>query len=94
MLARSLGQEDLLEEEMATRSSILAWKILQTEEPDGLQSIGSERVGHDSATEHAHIHMLIYTYIYYNINSLMEENQLEDAPTGRRWDNLSISKNN
>ena len=38
---RSLAQEDALEEEMATHSSILAWEIPWTEEPDGLQSIGS-----------------------------------------------------
>ena len=45
---RSLGREDdPLEAEMATHSSILAWKILQTEEPGGLQSMGSQRVGHD-----------------------------------------------
>ena len=44
---RSLGQEDPLEKEMATHSSILAWRIPWTEEPDGLQSMGSPRVGHD-----------------------------------------------
>ena len=44
---RSLGREDLLEEEMAPHSNILAWKIPWTEKPDGLQSIGSERVRHD-----------------------------------------------
>ena len=44
---RSLGQEDPLEEGMATHSSILAWEIPQTEEPGGLQSMGSQRVGHD-----------------------------------------------
>jgi len=43
----SLGQEDLLEKEMATHSSILAWKIPWMEEPGGLQSMGSQRVGHD-----------------------------------------------
>ena len=42
-----LGQEDLLEEEMATHSSILAWRIKWTEEPGGLQSMGSQRVRHD-----------------------------------------------
>ena len=45
--ARSLGREDPLEKEMATHSSILAWKIPWTEEPGGLQSMGSQRVGHD-----------------------------------------------
>ena len=44
---QSLGREDLLEKEMATHSSILAWKIPWMEEPGGLQSIGSQRVGHD-----------------------------------------------
>ena len=47
---QSLGQEYLLEKEMATHSSILAWKIPWTEEPGRLQSMGSQRVGHDLAT--------------------------------------------
>ena len=42
-----LGEEDPLEEEMSTHSSILAWKIPWTEEPDGLQSLGSQRVRHN-----------------------------------------------
>ena len=44
---QTLGQEDPLEKEMATDSSILAWRILWIEEPGGLQSTGSRRVGHD-----------------------------------------------
>ena len=44
---QSLGQEDALEEEMATHCIILAWKIPWTEEPGGLQSMGSQRAGHD-----------------------------------------------
>ena len=44
---RSLGQEDSLEKGMATHSNILAWRIPWTEEPGGLQSTGSQRVGHD-----------------------------------------------
>ena len=44
---QSLAQEDPLEKEMATHSRILAWKIPQTEESGGLQSMGSKRVGHD-----------------------------------------------
>ena len=47
---RSLGREDPLEKEMATHSSTLAWKIPWTEKPDRLQSMGSQRVGHDWAT--------------------------------------------
>ena len=42
-----MGREDPLEEGMATHSSILAWRIPRTEEPGGLQSIGSQRAGHD-----------------------------------------------
>ena len=45
----SLGQDDPLEKEMAVHSSILAWKIPRTEEPDGLRSMGWQRVGHDWA---------------------------------------------
>ena len=44
---RSLGREDPLEKGMSTHSSILVWRIPWTEEPGGLQSIGSGRVGHD-----------------------------------------------
>ena len=46
----ALGQENPLEKGMATHSNILAWRIPWTEEPGGLQSLGSQRVGHDSAT--------------------------------------------
>ena len=44
---RSLGWEDPLEEEMAAQSSVLVWRIPWTEEPGGLLSMGSQRVGHD-----------------------------------------------
>ena len=44
---QSLGQEDTLQEEMATHSSILAWEIPWMEEPGELRSIGSQRVGHE-----------------------------------------------
>ena len=47
MQVRSLGQEDPLEEGMATHSSILAWRIPWTDKPGRLQSLGSHRVGHD-----------------------------------------------
>ena len=47
MQVASLGREDPLEEETATHSSILAWKIPWTEEPGGLQSMGWQRVRHD-----------------------------------------------
>ena len=47
MWIQSLGPEDPLEEDVATHPSILAWRILWTEEPGELQSMGSQRVGHD-----------------------------------------------
>ena len=51
MRVQSLGQEDPLEKEMATHSSILVWEIPWTEEPGELQSRGSQRVGHDLVTK-------------------------------------------
>ena len=55
-----LGQEDLLEKEMASYYSIPAWRILWTEEPGGLQSIGLQRIGYDWAINtHAHTHTCI-----------------------------------
>ena len=54
MQLQSLGQEDPLEQEMAIHFSILAWRVPWTEEPGGLQSMGSQRVGRDLVTEHAH----------------------------------------
>ena len=52
MLVQSLGREDPLEEEMATHASIFARIIPWTEEPGGLQSMGSRRVGYDLETEY------------------------------------------
>ena len=55
--AWSLGQEDFLEEGMATHFNIFAWRIPRTEEPGGLQSVGSQRVGHEwPSDEHFHFH--------------------------------------
>ena len=54
---QSLGREDLLEKEIATHSSMLAWKIPWMEEPGRLQSVGSQRVGHDWATS-LHVHCI------------------------------------
>ena len=51
MRVLSLGQEDPLEVGMATRSSILAWRIPWTEEPGGLRSTGLQRAGHDLLTK-------------------------------------------
>ena len=51
MQVQSLDWEDPLEEDMATHSSILAWRIQWTEEPGGLQSMGSQRTDYDFVTE-------------------------------------------
>ena len=53
---RSLGREDPLEKETATHFSILAWEIPWTEEADGLQSMGSQRVGNDCETKYVCTH--------------------------------------
>ena len=57
---RSLGREDPLEKEMATHSSILAWRIPWREEPGRLQSTGSQRAGHDWATSLTHSLNLVH----------------------------------
>ena len=67
MWVQSLGQEDPLEEEMATHSSIPAWKIPWTEECGGLQSIGSQRVKQDWS-ELVHVHIIVTV--------LMEESKI------------------
>ena len=61
-----LGQEDPLEKEMATHSSILAWKILWMEEPGRLQSMGWERVEHNLVTKQQHkISLSLSTELIY-----------------------------
>ena len=60
---RSLGQEDPLEKVMATHSSTLAWRILWTEEPGRLESMGSQRVGHDWATSLSLYCILLIQYV-------------------------------
>ena len=59
---QSLGWDDFLEKEMATHSSILAWKIPWTEEPGRLQSMGSQRVGHDWETS------LCFTSLHFTLD--------------------------
>ena len=63
-----VGWEDPLEEGMATHSSILAWRILWTEKPGGLQSIGSQRVGYDWSDLHARTYSHIkFSFCFENI---------------------------
>ena len=62
-----LGWEDPLEKEMATHSSILAWEIPRTEDLGGLQSMGSQRAGHDLAiTQHHSCFTLLCEFLLYN----------------------------
>ena len=65
---QSLGWEDPLEEGMATHSSILAWKIPWTEQPCGLQSLGSQRVGHDWAIN-THTHNKFISALHFKTPS-------------------------
>ena len=58
------GQEDPLEEGMATHFSILAWRIPWEKKPVGLQSIGSQRIGHNLMTKHKHAHTHTHTHIH------------------------------
>ena len=64
MWAPSLGQEDPLEKEMASISSILAWEIPWTEEPGGLQSMGLQRVRHDLASKQQHVLFYIWKNLF------------------------------
>ena len=68
-----LGWEDLLQKEMGTHSSILAWRISRTEEPSRLLSIGSQRVEHDWATELNWSYEVLRTYLLFN-NCIIENN--------------------
>ena len=61
--APSLSQEGPLEQEMATRSSILAWEIPWTEKPGRLQSMGSQRVGHNLVTKQQQQQLYINIYM-------------------------------
>ena len=68
----SLGWEDALEKEMTIHSSLLVWRILWTEEPGGLQTMGSRRVGHDWATNTFTLYILQVVanqQIYLHINN-------------------------
>ena len=68
-----LGRQDPLEKEMAIHSSILAWKIPWTEEPDRLQSMGSQRVGHDWVTS---LH-LYNEYNFYMIEKIITQKNIK-----------------
>ena len=65
---QSLGQEDLVEKEMTTHSSILAWKILWTEEPGRLQSTGLQRVRNDWVTARSLQYLFFFFLIIYQLS--------------------------
>ena len=67
---QSLDREDTLEEEMATHSSILGWRIPWAEEPGVLQSMGPQGAGHNVVTEQHFIHSSVYMLIPISILSL------------------------
>ena len=67
---QSLSQEDCLEKEMATHSSVLAWRIPWTEEPGGLQSMGSQRVRHDRETN---THTQTHRHTHYKVTYMSQE---------------------
>ena len=71
MWVPSLGCKDLLEEEMATHSSILAWEIPWTEEPGGLQSIGSQRVRHSLVTKQQVLLVAFGIFLLWHMDSLV-----------------------
>ena len=73
----SLGQEDRLEKEMVTHSSIPAWEIPWTEEPGGLQSMGLHRIGHNWVTNTFMVECRTFAFILYKgyfSNSVLAEN--------------------
>ena len=91
---QSLGQEDPLEEEMATHSSIVAWKIQWTEKPGGLQSKGLQRVRHDWArTPQKGKKSAKYTMILWIVKRIPNSNLFkhEDMPRGGGGYFLEIS---
>ena len=63
---QSLGWEDLLEKEIATHSSILVWEIPWTEKPGGLQSMGSQRVGHNSNWARRQVTLFKVFYLFFD----------------------------
>ena len=78
-----LSQEDPLEKEMATHCSITVWEIPWTEEPGGLQSMGSQEVGHDLATEYTCTSFLLWNFS--NIHKSRENNTNPNMPITQLW---------
>ena len=81
--AQSLGQENALEEEMATHSSILAWEIPWTEESGGLQSMGMQRIRMTELSDWAHIHQKECLHLKF---ASLSENQITKG-VNKHWPN-------
>ena len=87
---RSLGQEDPLEKEMATHSSTLAWKIPWTEKPGRLQSMGSQRVGHNWVTSLHSLGWRLFFFFFNNLCFVIKDTTLGEAniltqPRSNSW---------
>ena len=93
MWVGSLGWEDPPEEEMATHSSILAWKIPWTEEPGGLQSMGSQRVRHSLVTEQQQLQLM--NDKYYQIATwqilILKIEKVMQWNSARVWDRQMVT---
>ena len=72
---QSLGREDPLEQRMATHSSVLAWRISRTEEPGGLQPLGSQRVSHDGVTNTFTLFTLFEDVSHYHLHKCNEREE-------------------
>ena len=92
----SLGQEDPLEKEMATHSSILAWEIPWTEEPGGLKSMGSQKSGHNLVTKQQQTLSLHYLWDLrmalqkYTIFGILHMNIVDETLSFTPTSNLSL----
>ena len=71
MWAKSLGQERSFEEGNATNFNILVWKVLWIEEPDGLQSRRSQKVGHDRMTEHESVFVTLAKKFMHHLSKFL-----------------------
>ena len=88
---QSLGQEDPLEKEMATHSSILAWKIPWTEEPAWLQSIGSQRVGDNWRTNTSlHLSCFSHVQLFATLRTVAHQALLSEILQARYWSGLQF----
>ena len=89
-----MAGEDPLEEEMATHSSILAWRIPWTEEPGELQPMGSQSVGHDSTRTHTHPKEHLRDWDMIGQGDAIKLQRVSKAPAGHLKRSISVLKAN